>query len=114
MSSLLKDQNLEYYNNFISQLKVIFPDNNTIDLLNKLSLLSDDDKLLNCKKFNESFNDVNFDLFLKNKLKVFSHKLEDTLTISESLLSKELPLKNILNNQPEEVKTIIWKHLHSL
>jgi hypothetical protein len=114
MNSFLTEQSVQYYNNFINQLKVIFPDDNLTNFFDNCLSLSDEDKLLYCKKFNESFNDVNFDLFLKNKIKVFSHKVEENMIISETLLGKELSLKNILNNQPEQVKNIIWKNLHSM
>lgn len=114
MSSDMQDQYLTQYTNFVEQLKVIFPDNETQQLLDDIKNSSVDVKLSKGLAFNNSFNDENFELFLKSKLKVFSHKNPDTQTISESIFGQQLCLKNILNNQPDDVKKIIWTHLHML
>jgi hypothetical protein len=126
MNDFLKDQNLsselitqdstneylKYYNNFILQLKVIFPSNETNIILDNLMKMSVDNKLCNGLLFCNSMNDELFDLFVKKKIKLFSHKNPHTKTISESLFGSELCLKNILNNQEDNVKKVIWLNLY--
>ena len=126
MDDVLKNQNLsselitqdstheylKYYNNFILQLKVIFPSNETNNILDNLMNLSVENKLFKGQQFCNSMNDEHFDLFVKKKIKVFSHKNTQTKTISESLFGSELCLKNILNNQEENVKKVIWLNLY--
>lgn len=110
MSTVLKEQYLKNFNNFISQLKIIFPKEN-FDIIDNMT---DDNKLSNGIKFTESFDNDNFILFSKSKIKVFSHKSAETQKISESLFGTEFCLKNILNNQPDDVKNIIWQNLHTM
>ena len=114
MSTIFQEQYLKNFNNFISQLKVIFASDDTQQILNTINNLSDEDKY-NCgMKFIDSFNEENFDLFLKSKIKVFSHKSEQTKNISESLFGEMFCIKNILNNQPDDVKKVIWNNLHTM
>jgi len=111
-----KSKLLENYNAFLEHLKCIFSDSveNVEYFLNE----NDDDKYTRCLSFVSSFNDENFDLFVKSKLKVFSHKSPDTLAISSSLFTVDnecrLYLKELLNNQPDELKKIIWNDLYLL
>jgi hypothetical protein len=98
---------------FISKLKTIYKDDtewieNRTNLTNKqikkninnyVSLLEDDEM---------------FEMFLNKKLKLFSSKNEKTDSLSKSLFSDDLTLKNILNNQPDEVKNLIWSDLHHI
>jgi hypothetical protein len=108
---------LDTFNNFIKQLKIIFPNN--VDAFTKLEEECDTNKLERGNNFVNSFNDENFNLFVKSKIKVFSHKNEVTLQISSSLFYNSeggccFYLKELLNNQPNQVKEIIWLNLHSL
>ena len=114
MDNIYKQQYLKEYNNFIEQLKVIFPSEETMEILNVLSQTDDKTKMNNGKLFALLINNENLDLFIKNKIKVFSHKSPDTQKISESLFGPEFSIKNLLNNQPEEVKKVIWISLHTL
>ena len=109
-----QSQYLQHFNNFVQQLKVIFPSDDTINILSTIESYSDEVKIARGQLFCSSIRDENFDLFLKGKIKVFSHKSEDTQTISESLFGTDFCLKNLLNNQPDEVKKIIWINLHTL
>lgn len=102
------------FNNFIDQLKVIFSGEETQVLLDNISKMSDDNKLSNGLKFVDSFDNENFGMFVKSKIKVFSHKVPKTQVISESLFGEKFCLKNLLNNQPDEVKNIIWTNLHTI
>jgi hypothetical protein len=114
MNNTYKEQYLKHHNNVIEQLKLIFPSEDTIKTLNMISQTSDEDKLNRGQLFSSSIVGDNFDMFVKNKIKVFSHKNPETQTISESLFGSEFCIKNLLNNQPEEVKNIIWTDLHTL
>jgi hypothetical protein len=107
---------VDNYNNFLEQLKVIFPDNT--DSFNYFLSENDDDKYNRCLSFVNSFNDEHFEMFSKSKLKVFSHKSPDTLAISSSLFMVNTEckfyLKELLNNQPDQVKLIIWNNLYTV
>ena len=105
---------IEYYDNFILQLKIIFTDNETNKILDDIKNLSNEEKLIKGNLFVESITDDFFDDFIKSKIKICSHKNENTKKISESLLDSNLCLKNLLNNQPDAVKKVIWLKLHIL
>lgn len=100
------------YSNFILHIKNIFPDNELFEnLLNE----SNEEQLNRVKKFNDSLNTVTlFNYFLKNKIKLFSHKEKNTTLISESLFGSDITLKKIFNNQDESVKLLFWSDLKSL
>ena len=89
---------LNNFNEFVNQLKIIFINNDIQQILNDLLNLSDEDKINNGKTFIELINDNFFDDFVKAKLKIFSHKSDDTLQLSESLFGSKLCIKYILNN----------------
>ncbi len=114
MNNFYRDQYLKHHANFIDQLKIIFSSEETNKILTTISQTSDETKLTRAKLFSSSISGDNFDLFIKNKIKVFSHKSPDTQAISESLFGPELCIKNLLNNQPDEVKNVIWSDLHTL
>lgn len=114
MSEIFREQYLKNFNTTVDQLKVIFNNDDTTKLLDSFLLLEESVKLESGQKFIASFNDTNFSSFVKSKIKVFSHKVPDTMIISESLFGTLLPLKNLLNNQPEEVKNVIWNKLHKM
>lgn len=100
---------LNEYNILINELKKIFPkDNifNNIDIDNNIIIN-------NCLLFNNLIND-NFDLFLNCKIKIFSHKNDNTLKLSTSLFGTDLFIKDLLNNQSDYIKKKIWDLLHKL
>jgi len=113
-SNFYESQYLQMFSHFIEQLKIIFPDEETNKFLCDFESLSDQDKILRGQNFSLSIDDKNFELFCDSKIKVFSHKSKNTLAISESLFGKNLYLKNILNNQSDDVKKVIWNNLHTL
>jgi hypothetical protein len=114
MTDIYKYQYLKYYDNFILQLKMIFPSNETVPIIDNLLRSSDELKITKGQLFMSSISDENFDLFIKKKIKVFSHKNEETKNLSENLFGSDLPLKNLLNNQSDEVKEVIWSNLHCI
>ena len=105
---------LNNFNEFVNQLKIIFINNDIQQILNDVLQLSDEDKINNGKLFVTLINDEYFDDFVKAKLKIFSHKNDNTLRISESLFGSKLCIKYILNNQSEEIKKLIWTNLYNL
>ena len=105
---------LDYFNSFIKQLKIIFPDTNVNEILTKIENENDDSKRARGLYFAGLFDNENFDLFLKSKIKVFSHKNELNKQLSESLFNENLSLKSMLNNQSDDIKKIIWSFLHNL
>lgn len=108
------DKYLSNYNNFVNQLKIIFSGDETQKKLNELFNLPDEKKIARGMLFSESVSDEYFNDFSKSKIKIFSHKSPATQKISESLFGDDFCLKNLLNNQPDEVKTIIWNNLHNI
>lgn len=105
---------LDYFNSFIKQLKIIFPDTIVNEILTKIENENDDSKKARGLYFAGLFDDENFDLFLKSKIKIFSHKNELNKQLSESLFNENLSLKSMLNNQSDDIKKIIWSFLHNL
>lgn len=105
---------IKQYNNFIEQLKIIYTESDTLEYLSIINNYTDDNKIAKGLVYNSSLNDETFDLFLKSKIKVFSHKNNDTRIFSESLFGSDFCLKNLLNNQSDDIKKLIWYHLHSI
>lgn len=103
-----------YYNNFIDILLTIFKDELTINILLEIKKLSDNEKIKCGNNFNNSISNANFKFFLESKIKLFSHKSDDTIVISQSLFNNKLCIKDILNNQSTEIKKIIWLNLHNI
>jgi hypothetical protein len=118
MSDIYSEGCVKFYKNFIFHLKIIF----SSELLHQLDgideLLTDEPKVIcsrisqfvNGLKMSEEFND----LFIKKKIKLFSHKNPITQQLSECLFGPKYPLKQLLNNQPDTVKELIWYQLHVL
>jgi len=105
---------LDYFNSFIKQLKIIFPDAQVTEILTQIENENDDSKKARGLYFAGLIDEENFDLFLKSKIKIFSHKNELNKQLSESLFNENLSLKSMLNNQPDDIKKIIWSYLHNL
>ena len=100
------------FNNFIINLNEILPNNQIV-----LSLVNEtaEQRITRIQKLYKSLNlSVNFNNFCKSKIKVFSHKDNDTNIISESLFGSQLPLKKIFNNQPDKIKENLWLNLHKI
>lgn len=115
MSSVItRGQYLNCFNDFVDQLKKTFTNEKEQTILSNICSRIDNKKINNGLIFNNSIKDELFTDFTKSKIKVFSHKEPDTMTISESLFGKEFCLKNILNNQPDEFKKLVWFFLHSI
>jgi hypothetical protein len=101
------------YQQFVNKLKTIYKDD--AEWINQRTNLSNKQVKKNLSNYVKLLEDPElFDLFLNKKLKLFSSKNEKTDNLSKSLFSDDLTLKNILNNQPEQVKNLIWSDLHNI
>lgn len=109
-----EDQYLDCFNNFVKKLQIIFVDKDINNILNNIYNYDNEKKLYNGLLFASLLNDEYFDLLANSKIKLFSHKNPKTQEISESLFGTILSLKNLLNNQPDEIKKVIWFYLHSI
>jgi len=114
MNSYFSEQFLTYFNKFVDQLKVFYTDDTVISILTLVGESLNDTKLNLGHNFVSNVSDELFELFLQSKLKVFSHKNDNTKKFSESLFGSNLALKQILNNQTDDIKKTIWAYLHVL
>lgn len=100
------------FNSFIVSLNNIFPQN---ELLIKIHNETAEEKIIRVQRLYKSLSaTTNFNNFCKSKIKVFSHKENDTHLISESLFGSQLSLKKIFNNQTDDIKEKLWNILHNL
>jgi len=114
MTTYFHTQYLEYFNKFLDQLDVFFTDANTKQVITTTKELSNDDKFKLGRNFINNMTNDNFNLFIDSKIKVFSHKSESTKLLSESYFGSKLSLKQLLNNQPADIKKTCWAYLHVL
>ena len=63
-------------------------------------------------RFHQQMTQEYFDIFVDSKIKLFSHKDDETKKLSESLLGEELSLKKIFNNRDDNTKNVLWHYLH--
>lgn len=100
------------YAEFISHIKNVFPNN---VFLEKILNESIEEQLNRVKNLDESLSTITlFNYFLKNKIKLLSHKEKDTTKVSESMFGSEITLKKVFNNQDETVKLLFWTDLKKL
>lgn len=101
------------YQQFVNRLKTIYKDD--AEWINQRTNLSNKQVKKNLNNYVKLLEDEElFEMFLNKKLKLFSSKNEKTDSLSKSLFLDDLTLKNILNNQPDQVKNIIWSDLHHI
>ena len=105
---------LQNYNSLLDQISLIFTEDykEYNDYLILLKEESKDKKWMRGIRFNQQINDDNFNIFIESKIKLFSHKDDDTKKISECLFDSHLPLKKIFNNRDDNIKNILWHYLH--
>lgn len=100
------------FDNFLTNLNSLFDNNDILTIVTNETI---ENKVSRIYKLHNSLNTTtNFNNFCKSKIKVFSHKDNDTMIISESVFGKNLSLKKIFNNQPDNVKDLLWTNLHKL
>jgi hypothetical protein len=123
MDQVIIDLYLKQVKLFISDIKRLFDnscldeDEHEIDIDKELKDFEDMDDVEKLNKglnFNQLITENIFNLFLKCRIKIFSHKKPYNLKISESLFGEKLSFRNLLNNQSDETKKIIWEHIHKL
>jgi len=111
--TFLKNYTLDNYNKLLEQTKLIFI--NDIELIDSFINIENDEKLLNINNFYNSLEEeLLFNLFIEKRIKVFSSKNRNTKELSRSLFGNNLSLKNIFNNQPDNIKSILWNYLHMI
>jgi hypothetical protein len=113
---------VKYYNELLNYLKITFESTQIDDTdkyvsheISDLENLDDEEKLNKCNNFyNILLDDELFILFTQSKIKVFSHKTDQTKQLSLSLLNENIPLRNLLNNQTDKIKQSIWNYLYKI
>lgn len=103
---------LQNYNSLIEQLSLLFTDDNFKEYLVVLNGESRDKKWMRGIRFHQQMSTESFDVFVESKIKLFSHKDEETKKLSESLFGEELSLKKIFNNRDDNTKNVLWHYLH--
>lgn len=117
MSSFYFNQYIDKYNEFISQLKKMYHDNENVrNELVKIENMSDDIKYKKGKLFNKLINSKirNQNLLLSKKIKMFSTKNNDSKKLSFSLFGNKISIKQILNKKSDDISVILWNYLHLL
>jgi hypothetical protein len=100
------------FDDFLKNLYNLFPENK---ILNNIKIETAEEKIIRIEKLYKTLeSSTNFNNFCKSKIKVFSHKENNTQKISESIFGSQLSLKKIFNNQPDDIKENLWRHLHTL
>ena len=103
---------LQNYNLLIEQIAFLFTEEDYKEYIIILNGESKDKKWLRGVKFQQQLTDELFDIFVDSKIKLFSHKDDNTKNISESLFGSELSLKKIFNNRDDNTKFVLWSYLH--
>lgn len=103
---------LQNYNLLIEQLSLLFTEETYKDYLVLLNGESKDKKWMRGIRFHQQMTQEYFDIFVDSKIKLFSHKDDETKKLSESLLGEELSLKKIFNNRDDNTKNVLWHYLH--
>jgi predicted amino acid-binding ACT domain protein len=103
---------LQNYNLLVEQLTFLFNEQEYKEYIVFLNSEPKDKKWLRGVRFQQQISDELFDTFLESKIKLFSHKDENTKNVSESLFGAELSLKKIFNNRDDNSKFILWAYLH--
>ena len=120
-----KNDIVSFYDNIIEYL---------LDVKNEISIVNDksepidieliltnykNETIINkesrCQNFYKLLKDNRiFIPFSKSKVKAFSHKTEINTQLSHSLFDSILSLKNLLNNQDNNIKQKLWMRLFGL
>lgn len=103
---------LQNYNSLIEQLSLLFTDESYKEYLLLLNSETRDKKWMRGIRFHQQMSVEYFDTFVESKIKLFSHKDEETKKLSESLFGEELSLKKIFNNRDDNTKNVLWHYLH--
>jgi hypothetical protein len=103
---------LQNYNLLIEQLSLLFAEETYKDYLVLLNGESKDKKWMRGVRFHQQMTQEYFDIFVDSKIKLFSHKDDETKKLSETLFGEELSLKKIFNNRDDNTKNVLWHYLH--
>jgi len=100
------------YSNFIEHIKNVISDDKFFE---NLTSEPQEQQLERVKRFNDSLCTTTLlNHFIKNKIKLFSHKEKNTTIVSQSMFGEEVTLKKIFNNQDDSVKELFWTDLKYL
>jgi len=105
---------LQNYNLLVEQLAYLFTDDDYKNYLLELNNEPKDKKWNRGSNFNSLLTDDMFEVFIESKMKMFSHKDDDSKKLSESLFGEKLSLKKIFNNRDDSIKFMLWSYLHVL
>ena len=105
---------LQNYNLLVEQLAYLFTDDEYKTYLLELNNEPKDKKWNRGSNFNTLLTDNMFELFIESKMKMFSHKDDESKKLSESLFGEKLSLKKIFNNRDDSIKFMLWSYLHVL
>ena len=100
---------LQNYDQLIEQLLYISSDKKVLVTLHSETK---DKKWIRGVNFSHLLKDNLLDLFIESKIKLFSHKEEDTKLVSDTLFGSEMSLKKVFNNKDDSVKVVLWSYLH--
>jgi hypothetical protein len=103
---------IQNYNLLIEQLSLLFTEETYKDYLVLLNSESKDKKWVRGVRFHQQMTQEYFDIFVDSKIKLFSHKDDETKKLSETLFGEELSLKKIFNNRDDNNKNVLWHYLH--
>lgn len=106
-----KKNSLDNFDKLLDQILVLFSEEK--ELVETIKNWDDETKLIHISNFHKSLkNEGLFTMFMTKKIKLFSSKKEETKAISKSLFGNNLSLKNVFNNQSDEIKKVLWNYLH--
>jgi hypothetical protein len=114
MLKYFQDQFIEYYDKFTDQVGNYFTDDTVQDAIKTVKQDNVEQKNQVVDKLVNNMSDETFELFVHSKLKTFSHKNNDTKMLSEAFFGEKLTMKQILNNQSDDIKKTVWIYLHVL
>jgi hypothetical protein len=103
---------IQNYDLLIEQLSLLFTEETYKDYLVLLNGESKDKKWVRGVRFQQQMTQEYFDIFVDSKIKLFSHKDDETKKLSETLFGEELSLKKIFNNRDDNTKNVLWHYLH--
>jgi hypothetical protein len=103
---------LQNYDQLIEQLLYLSSEVVDKKVLANLHSETKDKKWIRGINFSQLLKDDLLDLFIESKIKLFSHKEENTKLVSEVLFGHEMSLKKVFNNKEDSVKVVLWSYLH--
>jgi hypothetical protein len=114
MLNYFQEQFINYYDKLTEQVENYFTDDNVQNIIKNVKTFTKEQKQDVMNKLTTNMNNELFELFICSKLKIFSHKNNNTKNLSEAFFGEQLTMKQLLNNQSDEIKRTFWIYLHVL